>query len=129
MLTRDQALYDFDIETNEVLPEINGRVTDVYLKYKLLQVGSGITSVLGGVCLFVLVHWVGKRKLSLVAMAGSAASCLVIALYSYIVMSSQVHIFSPMPWIPLTMVIALSFFNSLFFYVPWNLLCEVFPFR
>ncbi|PSN40576.1 hypothetical protein C0J52_10778 [Blattella germanica] len=92
-------------------------------------VGSGVISVAGGTCLFVFVHWAGKRRLSLVAMGGSAVSTLVIAVYSYIVMRPGGSPDSAMPWLPLTMVIALSFFNSLFFYVPWNLMCEVFPFR
>ncbi|PNF29285.1 hypothetical protein B7P43_G08957 [Cryptotermes secundus] len=92
-------------------------------------VGSGVTSVAGGVCLFVLVHWVGKRKLSLVALAGSAACCLVITIYSYIVLRPGGATDQAVPWVPLTMVVMLAFFNSLFFYIPWNWLSEIFPFR
>lgn len=92
-------------------------------------VGSGVTSVAGGVCLFVLVHWVGKRKLSMVALAGSAACCLVIAVYSYIVLRPGGATDQAVPWVPLTMVVMLAFFNSLFFYIPWSWLSELFPFR
>ena len=88
-----------------------------------------MTSVAGGVCLFVFVHWVGKRKLSLVALAGSAACCLVIAVYSYVVLQPGGTTDQARPWIPLTMVVLLAFFNSLFFYIPWNWLSEIFPFR
>jgi len=88
-----------------------------------------VTSVAGGVCLFVFVHWVGKRRLSLVALAGSAACCLIIAVYSYVVLRPGGATEQARPWIPLTMVVMLAFFNSLLFYIPWNWLSEIFPFR
>jgi hypothetical protein len=92
-------------------------------------VGSGVASVAGGVCLFVFVHWAGKRKLALTALAGSAACCLTVAIYSYVVLRPGVTTEHAMPWIPLTTVVLLSFFNSLFFFIPWNWLSEIFPFR
>jgi hypothetical protein len=95
----------------------------------LRQVGLGVTSVIGGVCLFVLVHWAGKRKLSLVALAGSAVCCFVIAVYSYVVPRPESVTNQSVPWVPLATVVMLAFFNSLFFYIPWNWLSEIFPFR
>lgn len=94
-----------------------------------MQVGSGVASVAGGVTLFVLVNWAGKKKLALTALAGSAVCCLIIAIYSYVVLVPDVATVQAMPWIPLTMVIVLAFFNSLYFYIPWNWLSELFPFR
>jgi len=88
-----------------------------------------VTSVAGGVVLFVLVNWVGKKRLALVALAGSAACCLTIAVYSYVVLAPGGATDQARPWIPLTMVVILAFFNSLFFYIPWNWLSEIFPFR
>ena len=102
---------------------------NIYVYVFWWQVGSGVTSLAGGVCLFVFVHWAGKRKLALVALAGSAACCLVIAVYSYVVLRPGGATDKAMPWIPLTMVVMLAFFNSLFFYIPWNWLSEMFPFR
>jgi hypothetical protein len=88
-----------------------------------------VASVAGGVSLFVLVHWAGKKKLAMAALAGSAACCLIVAIYSYVVLRPGVATEQAMPWIPVTMVVLLAFFNSLFFFIPWNWLSEIFPFR
>lgn len=88
-----------------------------------------MSSVCGGAALVALVHWVGKKKLSLVALAGSAACCFVVAVYSYVILGPGGATTEAMPWIPLTMIILMAFFNSLFFYIPWNWLSEMFPFR
>jgi hypothetical protein len=88
-----------------------------------------VSSVAGGVFLVVFVHCLGKKKLALIALAGSAACCLVIAVYSFVVLRPGGATDRGMPWIPLIMVVMLAFFNSLFFYIPWNWLSEIFPFR
>jgi hypothetical protein len=85
--------------------------------------------VAGGVCLVVFVQWLGKKKLALIALAGSAACCLVIAVYSYVVLRPGGATDQARPLIPLIMVVMLAFFNSLFFYIPWSWLSELFPFR
>jgi MFS family permease len=75
------------------------------------------------------MHWVGKRKVALAAIAGNAACCLTIAIYSYVVLRPDVTSEYAKPWIPATMVVALAFFTGLYSSVPWAWLREIFPVR
>ncbi|KAJ9579589.1 hypothetical protein L9F63_004774, partial [Diploptera punctata] len=92
-------------------------------------VGSAVVGIAGSGCEVLTVHWLGKRFLTLVSMMGCGVACLLLAIYSYIVLRPGGAIEYAEPWIPLSFFIILSFFNSVMFQIPWMLLSEVFPFR
>jgi MFS family permease len=75
------------------------------------------------------VNWLGKRFLSLVSLAGNAVSCLLLAVYSYVVLGPGGADQYRAAWLPLSLFILLAFCNSVMYTVPWMMLSEVFPFR
>ena len=96
----------------------------------LLQVVSGGCGVVGTTFMMFTVHIFGKRSLSLFCTAGSALAALLLSVYAL------AEDAPPVPgerlgltWIPLLLVILLSFCNSIVGQMPWMLLSEVFPFR
>ena len=95
----------------------------------LLQVGSAVIGVIGAVFLVSTVNWLGKRFLSLVSFAGNAASCLLLGIYSYMVLRPGGAQQYEVTWLPLCLIIVVSFCSSVTFEVPWMMLSEVFPFR
>lgn len=95
----------------------------------LSQVGSAVIGVIGAVFLVSTVSWLGKRFLSLVSFAGNGASCLLLGIYSYVVLRPDGAHQYEVTWLPLCLVITLSFCSSVTFEVPWMMLSEVFPFR
>ena len=88
-----------------------------------------MVGIIGSGCQLLTVDWLGKRFLSLVSLFGCAASCVLLGIYSYVVLRPGGAIEYAEPWIPLTFFIILTFFNGLMFQIPWMLLSEVFPFR
>lgn len=85
--------------------------------------------IVGAVCLVSTVSWLGKRFLSLVSLAGSGASCLLLGIYSYGVLRPGGTDQLSATWVPLSLIILLSFCSSVMFEIPWMMLSEVFPFR
>ncbi|PSN40580.1 hypothetical protein C0J52_10775 [Blattella germanica] len=92
-------------------------------------VGSAVVGIAGSGCQLLTVHWLGKRLLTLISMLGCAVSCLLLGIYCYMVLRPGGAIELAMPWLALLFFIALSFFNSVMFQIPWMLLSEIFPFR
>jgi Na+/melibiose symporter-like transporter len=95
----------------------------------LSQVGSGVIGIVGALFLVTTVNWLGKRFLSLVALAGNGVSCLLLGVYSYVVLRPGGAAQYKAAWLPLALIIVLSFCTSVMFEVPWMMLSEVFPFR
>jgi Na+/melibiose symporter-like transporter len=95
----------------------------------LSQVGSAVIGIIGAVCLVSTVNWLGKRFVSLVALVGNGVSCLLLAVYSYVVLRPGGAAQYEAAWLPLCLIILLSFCSSVTFEVPWMMLSEVFPFR
>lgn len=95
----------------------------------LSQVGSAVIGIIGAVCLVSTVNWLGKRFLSLVALAGNGVSCLLLGVYSYVVLRPGGATQYEAAWLPLSLIVVLSFCSSVMFEVPWMMLSEVFPFR
>jgi hypothetical protein len=62
-------------------------------------------------------------------MLGCAVACLLLGTYSYVVLRPGGASQYVMTWLPLSLIIMLSFFNSVMNQIPWMLLSEVFPFR
>jgi Na+/melibiose symporter-like transporter len=93
------------------------------------QVGSAVIGIIGAVCLVSTVNWLGKRFLSLMSLAGNGASCLLLGIYSYVVLRPGGADQYAATWLPLCLIILFSFCSSVMFEVPWMMLSEVFPFR
>lgn len=79
--------------------------------------------------LVLTVSWLGKRLLSLISFAGNGASCLLLGIYSYVVLRNGGAHQYEVTWLPLCLIIVLSFCSSITFEVPWMMLSEIFPFR
>ncbi|XP_068085869.1 facilitated trehalose transporter Tret1-2 homolog [Anabrus simplex] len=77
----------------------------------------------------ILVPWTGKRALTLVSLAGCAASALLLGGYAYALLQEEgVRLVGT--WAPLALLITLSFCHGFGIGpVPWMMLSEVFPFR
>jgi hypothetical protein len=88
-----------------------------------------VIGIVGAVCLVSTVSWLGKRFLSLMSLAGNGASCLLLGIYSYVVLRPGGAEQLSATWLPLSLIIVLSFCNSVMFEIPWMMLSEVFPFR
>jgi Na+/melibiose symporter-like transporter len=88
-----------------------------------------VIGIVGAVCLVSTVSWLGKRFLSLVSLAGNAASCLLLGIYSYVVLRPDGAEQLSATWLPLSLIIVFSFCSSVMFEIPWMMLSEVFPFR
>ncbi|XP_067005259.2 facilitated trehalose transporter Tret1 [Anabrus simplex] len=97
-----------------------------------------VSAILGLVAISLLaaiVSFSGKRPLTLISIAGCAIPCLVLGTYAYVVIGCKVPSGAPMDdppanWLPLTMLIILSF--STYFgmgQIPWMYVAEVFPLR
>jgi hypothetical protein len=65
----------------------------------------------------------------MVSLAGNGVSCLLLGVYSYVVLGPGGADQYRAAWIPLSLFIFLAFCNSVTSLVPWMLLSEVFPFR
>ncbi|XP_069675807.1 facilitated trehalose transporter Tret1-like [Periplaneta americana] len=94
-----------------------------------ITVGAGVLGVIGSVTLVLTVHWLGKRLISLLCMTGNAVCCLLLGVYSYVVLYPDGVPEHQVTWMPLTLFILFFFFSSTMFHVPWMMLSEVFPFR
>jgi len=75
------------------------------------------------------VSWLGKRLLSLISFAGNGATCLLLGIYSYMLLTPGGAQQYEVTWLPLCLIIVMSFCSSVTFEVPWMMLSEVFPFR
>ncbi|KAJ4449189.1 hypothetical protein ANN_00586 [Periplaneta americana] len=51
-----------------------------------ITVGAGVLGVIGSVTLVLTVNWLGKRLISLLCMTGNAVCCLLLGVYSYVVL-------------------------------------------
>ncbi|KAJ4438370.1 hypothetical protein ANN_14312 [Periplaneta americana] len=99
-----------------------------------VTVVTGVIGMIGNIVCMVGVPWWGKRPISLVSMAVSCMSCLLLGGYAFAVISpgdvataGTRHIAS---WAPLTIFVALVFTQSVgVLPIPWMILSEVFPFR
>ena len=89
---------------------------------------SGGCGLLGSVLLMVFVRLLGKRLISLVGTALSAAAAILLGVYAYVQpMDFEGHM--TYTWIPLTLIVTLSFCNSIVEQIPSILISEVYPFR
>ncbi|XP_069673787.1 facilitated trehalose transporter Tret1-like [Periplaneta americana] len=94
-----------------------------------ITVGAGVLGLLGSVTLVLTVNWLGKRLISLLCMTGNAVCCLLLGVYSYVVLYPDGVPEHQVTWMPLTLFILFFFFSSALFQVPWMMISEVFPFR
>ncbi|PSN40581.1 hypothetical protein C0J52_10776 [Blattella germanica] len=93
-----------------------------------VAVGSAVIGVIGAISLVATVNWLGKRLISLISFMGSVISCILLAVYGFVVLRPGSEVDS-IDWIPLTLIVIYSFFSSVLFEVPWTMLSEIFPFR
>lgn len=85
------------------------------------------------------VKVLGKRKLALFSVFGTAVSCLSIGFYAYSTFPAGYSSFTKHDlsdgisasdnYFPMIMFFSLSFFSSMGTSIPWMLLSEVFPFK
>jgi hypothetical protein len=92
----------------------------------------GIVTFVTSAMVIVLIKILGKRKLAISAMLGSAISCMGLAIYAQSlpdnVFSYDINTFpTELSYTPLVFFYALTIFTG--FGIPWVLLGEVFPFR
>jgi TRAP-type C4-dicarboxylate transport system permease small subunit len=86
-----------------------------------------------------VIKCIGKRRLSIVSMAGTAICCLSLGIYAATVLPSGWTSFdkhelleSPtgINYVPMFLFFGLAFFTSVGIApVPWMLLSEIFPFK
>ncbi|KDR09649.1 Solute carrier family 2, facilitated glucose transporter member 6, partial [Zootermopsis nevadensis] len=121
----------FLIQQFSGMASIRPYMVHVFRKFGLddAAVGSAVIGIIGAVCLVSTVNWLGKRFLSLVALAGNGVSCLLLGVYSYVVLRPGGATQYEAAWLPLSLIVVLSFCSSVMFEVPWMMLSEVFPFR
>ena len=94
-----------------------------------ITVGSAVIGIIGAIFLVATIDWLGKRFLSMLSFLGNGISCLLLAVYSIVVLRDGDPAASGVTWMPLTLIVILSFFSSVMFEIPWTLLSEIFPFR
>ncbi|PSN31571.1 hypothetical protein C0J52_20809 [Blattella germanica] len=81
------------------------------------------TAIAGSFVLLLLVHSAGKRFLSLTCTALCSVCCFLLGFYAHFALPQTSS------WLPLALFLLLSFSQSIVSQMPWNLLCEVFPYR
>ncbi|GAB0097351.1 facilitated trehalose transporter Tret1 [Sergentomyia squamirostris] len=97
---------------------------------------TGLFKFLANIVCMIGVKFIGKRRISLVSIIGTAICCIAIGCYAHMVLppgwsSFDKHTEVPGDGIfPMVMFFALSFITSVgMIPVPWMLLSEVFPFK
>ena len=89
---------------------------------------SGGCGLIGCTLLMVFVRMIGKRLISLVGTGLSAAAVLLLGVYLYVHPEDE-NGDMVYTWIPLTLIVMLSFCNSIVEQIPSILISEVYPFR
>ncbi|KAJ9575356.1 hypothetical protein L9F63_025693 [Diploptera punctata] len=83
-----------------------------------------ISGVVGSILLIFTVRFVGKRRMSLIFTAVSAAMSLSLGTYAFFLTDK-----SPESWIPVIFFIVLDFSTTIIGQLPWMFVSEIFPFR
>ncbi|CAH0596283.1 unnamed protein product [Chrysodeixis includens] len=93
----------------------------------------GVITLLSSIVVIGVIKFLGKRKLGISAMFGSAVSCAALSVYANYHLSDSVFSYDPSTFpqeksvVPLVLFYLLTIFNG--FNVSWVILGEVFPFR
>lgn len=98
----------------------------------------GLMKFLASIFCMLVVKFVGKRRISLYSIAGTAILCLALGLYGSIYLPSgwssfDKHVVAEVPGhgiVPMLILFALAFVTSAGMVpIPWMLLSEVFPYK
>ncbi|PSN58216.1 hypothetical protein C0J52_05971 [Blattella germanica] len=95
---------------------------------------TGVIGIIGNIVCMVGVPWWGKRPISLVSMAASCMSCIILGAYAFVViLPGEVATAGTRDiasWLPMLVFVVLVFVQSVgVLPIPWMILSEVFPFR
>ncbi|XP_069690852.1 facilitated trehalose transporter Tret1-like isoform X1 [Periplaneta americana] len=81
----------------------------------------GLVELAGTLVCMLLVHWTGKRPLTIFSTAGNGLCKLAVATYAYLKISSEA-------WVPMTLLIGSAFLTHVSLRsLPWMLIGEVYP--
>ncbi|XP_075984583.1 facilitated trehalose transporter Tret1-like [Anticarsia gemmatalis] len=100
---------------------------------KTIVVMVGVLSFLASVIVIIGIKYLGKRKLGIPAMFGTAICCTGLSVYASLHLSDKVFSYDPKTFpeeksvVPLVLFYGLTIFTGI--NVSWILLGEVFPFR
>lgn len=93
----------------------------------------GVITLLSSIVVIGVIKFLGKRKLGISAMFGSAVCCAALSVYANYHLADSVFSYDPSTFpedksvVPLVFFYLLTIFNG--FNVSWVILGEVFPFR
>ena len=93
----------------------------------------GILTFITGIFVVAVIRIVGKRKLAISSIFGSAIVCVLLSIYARQNLDDKVFSYDPKTFpkttsmVPLVLLYLLTIFTGLG--IPWVLLGEVFPFR
>ncbi|XP_001601078.1 facilitated trehalose transporter Tret1 [Nasonia vitripennis] len=87
----------------------------------------GLLKVIASLLLILLIRYTGKRKLIFLSLAGTGASLLIVAIYSYARDHCEIDV-KDYTWIPTAMILISVFASTLGIKgIPWIISGEVFP--
>lgn len=93
----------------------------------------GILTLVGSVVIIGCIKLLGKRKIGISAMLGSAVCCTGLSVYAYLYLGENVFSYDPKTYPEEKSMVPLIFFYGLTIFtvmnVVWILLGEIFPFR
>lgn len=98
----------------------------------------GLCKFLANICCMLIVRFVGKRRISLYSIAGTAICCLSLGIYGSMYLppgwsSFDKHLLEDVPGdgtFPMVILFMLAFITSAgMIPIPWMLLSEVFPYK
>lgn len=101
--------------------------------FPTFQLMVGVLTFITGIFVIAVIRILGKRKLAITALFGSAIVCLLLSAYARHNLDDNVFSYDPETFpekksvIPLVLMYLLTIFTGLG--IPWVLLGEVFPFR
>ncbi|XP_018912975.2 facilitated trehalose transporter Tret1 isoform X2 [Bemisia tabaci] len=99
---------------------------------KRVTVIMGLIGILGNIFCMICVKWCGKRPLSLVSTAGSAASIIILGFCALDAVNGPAAVpgAQSIKWTPFVLFCSLWFFSNFgLSQIPWMLTSEVFPNR
>lgn len=87
----------------------------------------GVAELVGTMICVVAIHFMGKRKLTFLSVAGTGLSFFCSAIYKFLIDAEKIHS-EKYTWLPTTLMIGAAFLSHMGIrLLPWVLAGEVFP--